>query len=53
MSTLPPTFNFPKAEEHICRKWSDEDTFKSQNRLSEERGDKVSQQDLWATRCPI
>eukprot|EP00566_Odontella_aurita_P004184 CAMPEP_0113545400 /NCGR_PEP_ID=MMETSP0015_2-20120614/11240_1 /TAXON_ID=2838 /ORGANISM="Odontella" /LENGTH=1181 /DNA_ID=CAMNT_0000445761 /DNA_START=46 /DNA_END=3591 /DNA_ORIENTATION=+ /assembly_acc=CAM_ASM_000160 len=39
MANLPPALDFAKAEEEICQKWKDEDTFKSQNRLSEERGD--------------
>ena len=45
MSSLPGgsgnPFDFPKAEEGICDKWSKESTFKTQNRLSEERGDEV------------
>jgi len=39
MSSLPPALDFAKAEEDICAKWKEEDTFKGQNRLSEERGD--------------
>jgi hypothetical protein len=41
MSSLPPALDFVKAEEEVCQKWSDENTFKTQNRLSEERGDEV------------
>lgn len=41
MSSLPPALNFVKAEEEVCQKWSEENTFKTQNRLSEERGDEV------------
>jgi isoleucyl-tRNA synthetase len=39
MSSLPPALDFVKAEEEVCQKWSEESTFKTQNRLSEERGD--------------
>jgi isoleucyl-tRNA synthetase len=39
MSSLPPALNFPKAEEEICSKWVSENTFHTQNRLGEERGD--------------
>ena len=42
MSSLPPTLNFSDAEEEICKKWKEEDTFKMQNKLSKERGDEVS-----------
>jgi hypothetical protein len=42
MSSLPPTLNFSEAEEEICKKWKEEDTFRLQNKLSEERGDEVS-----------
>ena len=38
---LPPTIDFAKAEEEICVKWAAEDTFKKQDMLSLERGDKV------------
>ena len=41
MSSLPPTMDFAKAEEEVCEKWKKEDTFKTQDRLSLERGDKV------------
>eukprot|EP00554_Chaetoceros_debilis_P006576 CAMPEP_0194072646 /NCGR_PEP_ID=MMETSP0149-20130528/329_1 /TAXON_ID=122233 /ORGANISM="Chaetoceros debilis, Strain MM31A-1" /LENGTH=1167 /DNA_ID=CAMNT_0038752545 /DNA_START=98 /DNA_END=3601 /DNA_ORIENTATION=+ len=39
MSSFPSKLDFPKAEEEICEKWKKEDTFKTQNRLSEDRGD--------------
>ncbi|KAG7348546.1 isoleucyl-tRNA synthetase [Nitzschia inconspicua] len=39
MASLPPTLNFSDAEEEICKKWKDEDTFRLQNKLSKERGD--------------
>jgi len=39
MSSLPPALNFAKSEEDICEKWSKDETFKTQNRLSIERGD--------------
>ena len=42
MSSLPPALNFSEAEEEICKKWKDDDTFRLQNKLSEERGDEVS-----------
>ena len=42
MSTLSANIDFSKAEEEICQKWKEEDTFKTQNRLSQERGDEVS-----------
>ena len=41
MASLPPALKFPTVEEEICEKWAKEDTFKTQNRLSEERGDEV------------
>lgn len=41
MSSLPPTLNFPKMEEELCQGWKDKKTFKMQNNLSLERGDKV------------
>jgi hypothetical protein len=43
MASLPPTLNFSDAEEEICKKWKEEDIFRLQNKLSKERGDKVSQ----------
>jgi len=39
MASLPPALNFAKMEETICEKWEKEQTFKSQDRLSQERGD--------------
>jgi isoleucyl-tRNA synthetase len=42
MSSLPPALDFAKAEEEVCDKWAKESTFKTQDRLSEERGDEVS-----------
>lgn len=39
MSALAGNIDFAKAEEEVCKKWKDENTFKTQNRLSEERGD--------------
>eukprot|EP00555_Chaetoceros_dichaeta_P003208 CAMPEP_0198249896 /NCGR_PEP_ID=MMETSP1447-20131203/1263_1 /TAXON_ID=420782 /ORGANISM="Chaetoceros dichaeta, Strain CCMP1751" /LENGTH=1167 /DNA_ID=CAMNT_0043934629 /DNA_START=67 /DNA_END=3570 /DNA_ORIENTATION=- len=39
MSYLPQKFDFPKTEEEICGKWATESTFKTQDRLGEERGD--------------
>ncbi len=41
MSFLAPALDFAKAEEEVCDKWAKEDTFKTQNKLSEERGDEV------------
>ena len=38
---LPSTLDFAKTEEEICAKWAAEDTFKRQDSLSFERGDKV------------
>jgi len=38
---LPSTLDFAKTEEEICAKWAAEDTFKRQDSLSLERGDKV------------
>ena len=38
---LPSTLDFAKTEEEICAKWAAEDTFKRQDALSLERGDKV------------
>eukprot|EP00581_Thalassiosira_minuscula_P010935 CAMPEP_0183712172 /NCGR_PEP_ID=MMETSP0737-20130205/7379_1 /TAXON_ID=385413 /ORGANISM="Thalassiosira miniscula, Strain CCMP1093" /LENGTH=1173 /DNA_ID=CAMNT_0025940751 /DNA_START=79 /DNA_END=3600 /DNA_ORIENTATION=- len=40
MASLPPTLDFAKTEEEICAKWGAEDTFKKQDSLSLERGDK-------------
>ena len=42
MSALPPALDFAAAEEEICKKWADEETFKTQDKLSVERGDEVS-----------
>jgi len=41
MSSLPPTLDFAAAEEEICAKWKDEDTFLTQDKLSLDRGDEV------------
>lgn len=41
MSDLPPALDFPKAEEETCDRWKREGTFKTQDRLSVERGDEV------------
>lgn len=41
MSSLPPALDFPGMEEDICAKWKEQDTFKTQDRLSLERGDEV------------
>jgi hypothetical protein len=38
---LPSTLDFAKTEEEICAKWAAENTFKRQDSLSLERGDKV------------
>lgn len=40
MSGLEGELKFPLMEEEICKKWETEDTFKTQDRLSLERGDK-------------
>lgn len=40
MSNLPPAIDFAKTEEEICSKWAEEGTFKKQDALSLERGDK-------------
>jgi hypothetical protein len=42
MSSLPPALDFTAMEEEICLKWKNEDSFKMQDKLSLERGDKVS-----------
>ena len=42
MANLPPAMNFADAEEHIVKKWKDENTFRVQDKLSLERGDDVS-----------
>mmetsp|Transcript_17003 Transcript_17003/g.39032 ORF Transcript_17003/g.39032 Transcript_17003/m.39032 type:complete len:1175 (+) Transcript_17003:190-3714(+) len=39
MSSLPPALNFADCEVEICKKWKEEDSFRRQNKLSEERGD--------------
>jgi hypothetical protein len=41
MSSLPPTLNFAETEEEIWKDWKEKGTFKTQNKLSLERGDKV------------
>ncbi len=41
MSSLPPALDFPKAEEEVCEMLAKESTFKTQNRLSQEREDEV------------
>ena len=41
MSALPPTLDFAAAEEEICAKWKEEDTFLTQDKLSLDRGDEV------------
>ncbi|KAK1738563.1 isoleucine-tRNA ligase [Skeletonema marinoi] len=40
MASLPPTLDFAKTEEEICAKWATESTFKTQDALGVERGDK-------------
>ena len=42
MSSLPGALNFAEAEVDICKKWKEEDSFRQQNKLAEERGDAVS-----------
>mmetsp|Transcript_3877 Transcript_3877/g.9228 ORF Transcript_3877/g.9228 Transcript_3877/m.9228 type:complete len:1170 (-) Transcript_3877:109-3618(-) len=39
MSSLPGALNFAEAEVDICKKWKEEDSFRQQNKLAEERGD--------------
>jgi len=39
MASLPQDVDFPSIEEKICEKWSAESTFKTQDRLGEERDD--------------
>lgn len=41
MASLPPTLDFSKMEESICDKWEKEESFKTQDKLSMERGDEV------------
>ena len=41
MANLPPALDFAKTEEEICEKWAKENTFKTQDALSLERGDEV------------
>ena len=41
MASLPPNLNFAATEEEICARWAKEGTFKTQDRLSQERGDEV------------
>ena len=40
--SLPPTLNFAKVEEEIFEIWKKNKAFETQDRLSKERGDKVS-----------
>ena len=42
MSSLPPALNFADSEVEICKKWNEEDSFRQQNKLADERGDDVS-----------
>ena len=42
MDSLPPALDFSKMEEGICEKWAAEECFQTQNKLSIERGDEVS-----------
>jgi isoleucyl-tRNA synthetase len=42
MSSLPPAPDFSAAEEETCAQWAKEETFKTQDKLSVERGDEVS-----------
>jgi isoleucyl-tRNA synthetase len=41
MAELPPNLNFAATEEEICARWAKEGTFKTQDLLSQERGDEV------------
>ena len=41
-SSLPSSLEFAKVEEEICAKWVAEQTFATQDRLSQERGDEVT-----------
>lgn len=41
MSSLPPALDFPATEEQICEKWKTDKVFKTQDKLSLERGDEV------------
>ena len=42
MSSLPPALDFAAMENDIVAKWKEEETFYTQDKLSLERGDKVS-----------
>ena len=46
MTSLPPALDFAAAEEEICERWTQEETFKMQDKLSLERGDAVSSSSL-------
>ena len=41
MASLPPAMNFAEMEEEICENWKKDETFKTQDKLSIERGDEV------------
>jgi isoleucyl-tRNA synthetase len=41
MASLPATMDFSKMEEEINERWKEKEVFKFQNKLSQERGDKV------------
>ena len=41
MSSLAGNIDFAKTEEDVGAQWKEQDTFKTQNRLSKERGDEV------------
>jgi hypothetical protein len=51
MASLPNRLEFAQEEEVICEKWAKESTFKTQNRLSEERGDEVCLSTLYNIIC--
>ncbi len=42
MSSLAGNIDFAKTEEEVCVKWKEENTFRTQDRLSKDRGDEVS-----------
>ncbi len=41
MSSLAGNIDFAKTEEDVGAQWKEQDTFRTQNRLSKERGDEV------------
>ena len=53
MSSLPPALDFAAMESEIVAKWKEEDAFATQDKLSLERGDKVSAHAMLICLCAL